>query len=541
VYVIVGLLFLTASLEIGWAAGDYISPATVPPSVRREGLVRSPTEVDGAGNLLITGNIRGPAFFRGIVPYSSPANFGVTLPSSSFDSFLRDSAGTESFSRYNNYSTYPLGYRPYYSPTQTVASATLGTSAVTREQPANAIDPYSAQYYLAGTLPPRRYEELDTATARSLARWRPMSMTPTEMEKLIDSEIAKESPGRLTEQYQPPTTEQYEPGISQESYETGKLNEPLSGLESSLLVPPVQAKPAGEVNLPFGTPIQTEQPGEETAETTSGALQALGMNNQLDVYDLMKQQFDLLQKKIDLQMAAEQAQKAATSAEGEDVNKPAKGQTQQTSQAEKLAETYSTVARTKSILGPFETFASYAEDKFNRNMRAAETYLKQGKYYRAADAYTLASLYKPNDPLAYAGKSHALFASGEYMSSALFLSKALQIFPEYADFKIDLVAMVGSRDQLETRVADAEEWLKRSGAPELQFLLAYVYYQMDRLAPAKKAIEAASKMMPDDTAVLALKKAIESSSPPADNDISSSMRITDGTKPVTDQPWEKKQ
>jgi tetratricopeptide (TPR) repeat protein len=123
----------------------------------------------------------------------------------------------------------------------------------------------------------------------------------------------------------------------------------------------------------------------------------------------------------------------------------------------------------------------------------------------------LASIYKPDDPLAYAGKSHALFASGEYMSSALFLSRALQIFPGYAQFKIDLVAMVGDRDKLETRVADAEEWLQRSGAPELQFLLAYVYYQMDRLQRAKEAIDAVYEKMPEAPAVLTLKEAIEDS------------------------------
>jgi hypothetical protein len=121
------------------------------------------------------------------------------------------------------------------------------------------------------------------------------------------------------------------------------------------------------------------------------------------------------------------------------------------------------------------------------------------------------------------------------MSSALFLSRTLQIFPEYARFKIDIVAMMGGRDKLESRIVDVEEWLKRSGAPELQFLLAYVYYQMDRPAPAKEAIDAACEKMPQSSAVLALKKVIEDSQtadpppgevlPAADKD--SSQRITD--------------
>jgi len=167
-------------------------------------------------------------------------------------------------------------------------------------------------------------------------------------------------------------------------------------------------------------------------------------------------------------------------------------------------------ARAKAILGPHETFASFSNDKFNQHLRAGEMYLKQGRYYRAADSYTLASIYKPDDPLCYAGRSHALFAAGEYLSSALFLSRALEIFPEYALFKIDLVAMVGDRDKLESRIVDVEEWLERSDAPELQFLLGYVYYQMGRLQRAKQAIDAAYEKMPDSPAVIALKRAIDS-------------------------------
>jgi hypothetical protein len=85
----------------------------------------------------------------------------------------------------------------------------------------------------------------------------------------------------------------------------------------------------------------------------------------------------------------------------------------------------------------------------------------------------------------------------------------LEIFADYARFKIDIVAMVGDRDKLETRVADVEQWWKTSNSAELQFLLAYVYYQMDRVARAREAIEKAYESMPESAAVIALKKAIE--------------------------------
>ncbi len=166
--------------------------------------------------------------------------------------------------------------------------------------------------------------------------------------------------------------------------------------------------------------------------------------------------------------------------------------------------------RAKSIRGEHKTFASYSKDQFNEHMRMAEQYLKEGKYYKAADTYALASLYKSNDPLAYAGKSHALFAAGGYMSSALFLSRTLEIFPEYARFKIDLAGMVGDRDKVESRIADIKEWLQTSDSGELQFLLGYVYYQLGRTVEAKKAINAAYEKLPDAPAVKTLKKAIDS-------------------------------
>jgi tetratricopeptide (TPR) repeat protein len=161
------------------------------------------------------------------------------------------------------------------------------------------------------------------------------------------------------------------------------------------------------------------------------------------------------------------------------------------------------------VLDTYKSFAAYSDDRFNRHIRVAEGYMKQGRFYRAADAYTLAIVYKPNDPLGYAGKSHALFAAGEYMSSALFLARALEVFPAYAKFKVDLIGMIGDKDTVENRIIEAREWLNRSGSGELEFLLSYVYYQLDRLEFARKAIESAATKMPDSPEVAAMKKVID--------------------------------
>jgi hypothetical protein len=184
----------------------------------------------------------------------------------------------------------------------------------------------------------------------------------------------------------------------------------------------------------------------------------------------------------------------------------------------------------RAILGPYKTFASFSEAKFNQYLKAAEGYLKRGRYYQAADAYTLASVYEPENPVVYAGKSHALFAAGEYMSSALFLSRALEAYPEYekklkakgeepkaAKFSVFTLlapsfALI-DRDKLESRAADIEQWRQETGSGELEFLLGYVYYQMGRSERAKEAVRGAFEKMPETPAVIILKEAIEHDQP----------------------------
>jgi tetratricopeptide (TPR) repeat protein len=142
-------------------------------------------------------------------------------------------------------------------------------------------------------------------------------------------------------------------------------------------------------------------------------------------------------------------------------------------------------------------------------MRDAEEYLKAGSYYRAASCFSLASVYQADNPMALAGRGHALFAAGEYVSSALFLSRALAISPEYLQMRVDLVAMLGDGNKLAGRIADIEQWLARSGSSQLQFLLGYVYYRTGQLLRAKQAIDAAYEKTPESPAVQVMKITID--------------------------------
>jgi len=166
-------------------------------------------------------------------------------------------------------------------------------------------------------------------------------------------------------------------------------------------------------------------------------------------------------------------------------------------------------SRARQIMRGYKSHESFSKARFEKYMAEAKAYMKQGKYYQAISAYEQAAIFHSKDPETMAGKSLALFGAGEYVSSALFLSRAIELSPKYLNTKVDPAAAMGDKNKFETRIADTEDWFERSGAPELEFLLAYMHYRNGKLELAKKAITIAAKEMPESKAVKILKEAIE--------------------------------
>jgi hypothetical protein len=166
-------------------------------------------------------------------------------------------------------------------------------------------------------------------------------------------------------------------------------------------------------------------------------------------------------------------------------------------------------AEASRIMGPYNSFQSLSKAKFKQHMGEAQEHLKAGRYYRAASSFSLALIYQADNPRALAGRGHALLAVGEYVSSSLFLSRALEVSPEYLQTKVDLAAVLGGENKLADRIADIEQWLARSDSSQLQFLLGYVYYRTGQLFRAKQAIDAAYKKTPDSPAVRVMKVTID--------------------------------
>lgn len=439
-----------------------IGNPTVPPSSRRSGLIRSPNPIDLSGNRIITGQVSGGKEFRGFVPYRSDTEFGAPLGSDAITPFLRQSAPINLGSRQ------PYLPQPYYVPSRTVTTLRRDGSSGLITYPSIRLSggtgDFTVPAYFKAPITSRDLSQITLPYEYTLAR--PLSYTnPTDLAKLVSQGL-----------------------VSQQEQRDLILN--LERARAEAKESKTEAKPKFQSE---DTNISTiQQPTEPTARFEPLEPQRRGQ---------IAQEIPIESKSVYEQMLEE-----AFAAAPEQQPPTVKEANEPTEEREGIAEIETET--TEAIKGVHKTFATRATNRFNYYMKSAEEYLKEGQYYRAADAYTLASIYKPEDPLAYAGRAHALFASGEYMSSAYYLMRAINIFPQYVNVKIDLNAMIPDKDRLESRIADVTKWIDKTKSPELQFLLAYIYFQLDKTEQALNAINFSAKELPENEAVQALRQAI---------------------------------
>jgi len=616
----VSTVFLTALSGVsrsvenpGIANPSVTNPAglsTVPPSSLADGLVQSPNPLDRSSDLIITGNVRRGMYFRGPVPYYSSTSFGTSLGSTSLDSFLRDSAGAEDFSRYSS----KYGTQPYYSPTDTVTTTTpgrpgafkpidsrvgglapdvFGLDSLLDRQGPTAEDTLDSGVGLQST--PLTTQDIGRL-ASGETRVRPQNepITAEKYRKQIEQlrlelmRMKSKTPAAGTEKIQkddvlgllpePGASDRkrlYEPGSDLlAGQKPGDLTQKTESAETPKVAEPLErtGPPRTGTELP-GAPPSARKELSESGKLDNESLEALlyGRNkaqtqpditskpdkgltpSATELETITKQLAEMKQRvgklstpgpsevgtgKLDLtgtdtagnqsvtggsndyirQLIAEQLRVGSPpdvavepyEAEGQTtgLGRVGVGAASEVENIDKLSPEELS-AKAKQIMGPHKTIEAFTEARYRQAMVEAQDYMNQGKYYQAASAFEKASIFDSKKPLAVAGRSLALFGAGEYISSALYLSRAIEMSDEYARTRVDLASILGDKDKVESRIADTKEWLERSLAPELELLLAYTYYQMGRLAPARQAIASAQKAMPKSVAVQRLKAVID--------------------------------
>ena len=135
--------------------------------------------------------------------------------------------------------------------------------------------------------------------------------------------------------------------------------------------------------------------------------------------------------------------------------------------------------------------------------------MMDGRFYKAADAFTLAAIYASDDPLPYGSRGIALFAAGEYLASMDYLQRAFDLSDAYAAKKIDLVSLIG-KEMFDKRLSELITCCKASDMSSFHLLASYIQYQTGDLGSAGASLDSAAVRMIEDASVDAMRKAIES-------------------------------
>lgn len=463
IIVIIGLCVspVCMAVENPNVSTSFSASTTVPSQGQQRRFLTRPNPLDASGNNVITGNVGGMRYFHGVVPYGSQYYTGNNLNdagSDSVTSFLRRSTNPVLTDRN------PGQARVFYDPSRVNSSfyeqnghqSALSQSLIGEHRNENPYSPSVMSQLL-----------------NSEAMQRPLSTNNQELDQILSRQ------------------EQLKEAAKQSALEN--LTENKSEYQNFFEVTP---PPEDLQNLlPEKRQQETKIEKEKQNATENTERDTLG-NPQIEPDTMLTEQQQPIQEEF----------------LNEDENKPAETDESSADLIKKQQdETNSQIdihSQAERIRGEHKTFVDLSQAKFSGYMKTAEEFMREGKFYKAADAYSLAAIWKPEDARPYAGQSFSLFAAGEYMSSAYYLSRAIEIDPEIAAKKYDLVGLVGERDIFENRLIEISTWQERSGSGELAFLMAYILYHDGKPEQAKEAIVKAEEKMPDSKAVSILKNVI---------------------------------
>ncbi|AQT67005.1 hypothetical protein STSP2_00143 [Anaerohalosphaera lusitana] len=448
---------------------------TQPVTAGQRGLRRSTSEIDYQNrNLLITGNVAGNRNFRGNVPYQSQYEFRGSLGSDDLNDFIRRSADPI-------YDRNPGTYTPYYLPSQTVT--TLQRSGQSGLQSPTLLDPSVMNVYQVAR--PQDLESLTftgtrdyfTGSTDDLERELDLQLSVLQVDEYQERELSPTDITSLVERddLKPQRIEDMDE--DEQDLRRGELERLERKFDESL------------------EPIEPDEPLEPLTPEEMVEMQKEGR--------VIRERREAVEPEVldeeegdGMEVLPEEKMEEAEPEEGEEP-------------VEEPELTPSQKARAREILEEYGSFEAFAEERYDKHMSRANGLLEEGKFYKAADAFDLAAIYKSKEPDVYAGKSLALFASGSYVTSSYLLQRTLKMEPGYVEEDVDLEELMGGKAKLSERVKDLQSWYDRNNAPELALLLSYVHYQMGDYDQARAILEQAGETVEGSEAVQLIEGAIE--------------------------------
>ncbi|MBN1127284.1 MAG: hypothetical protein JXA82_19945 [Sedimentisphaerales bacterium] len=475
--VVFGWIFLSTCISVFGQGYRYSNPADVSgvvgssrqPSASR--LYSNPTTEINYGNRIVTGDVAGGKQFQGSVPYFSSSRFNTTMQdtgSQSVTSFVRRSAG-------NPYTSSPIPSQSYYDPRLTVSSFSRGGQSGLQ---APQVIPQSrpGDYSLTSPVIPEG----------EYYRQEPVSTVSAELERIINQQR----------------------GIRNIVLEYESLLKDKGDAENDELISQLLDKPRERLFDETMKPVEPDVPAEPPSPDLREQRRIEMMERELLAALLDTEEEPL--EPLDVDTLPEPTETRSTEPERKGLTSSIDTTSTRSPLAmdEETRQLLERHARVQEILGDHENFESLAKAKYEGYFAQAQDYLKEGKFYKAADTYTLATIWRSNDVEANFGKAISLFAAGSYLSSYYSLIRTMDLSKERVLEKHDLSVLLGGRDIFEDRLIELEKWQDQSKSPELAFLVAYLFYQDGKIDSAKLALNLAKEKLGQTPGYIALQEAL---------------------------------
>jgi hypothetical protein len=141
---------------------------------------------------------------------------------------------------------------------------------------------------------------------------------------------------------------------------------------------------------------------------------------------------------------------------------------------------------------PLTTFVPPELSEYQRRMQLGEQALKTRRYIDARDSFDVALKIARRSPEANLSMVNACTATENYRTAALYLRKALELFPELPSASIDLRLFFADQDEFKSTLSKlVEKTANGQGEPDHWLLLAYYRYFSGSPAGAAEALRQA--------------------------------------------------
>jgi hypothetical protein len=501
-----------------------------PTSIPADGAYERPRMRPNSANDIITGNVSGLGAFHGTLPYNVQSQLGAGLSdsgTSSVQSFLRRSSGLPYAPVYGDSS------KPYYDPM-------LATTSFRPSELSGLSRPVVTTPSSIARVSVPEWTDLQRMSQPQRPAWQ----ETTELESVVMQQMGLRELALMEEQLN--------------KLDPGQLERLNPHLRQLLETTEDQAKTGKEKNdLLFDEsmrPLLPDKPIEPVKLTEAERLRI-----QRDQLEQMRKELEtLLEPEADSRTqpkpkpkpepTPQAPEKTTSSTESKSALPPlppksSEKTTAPTAEPEKPVESVDKPfrlpspeqrTRIRQLLGPYKNFDALTADKTANYLQQGDQFMVKRQYYRAADAYTVATVWQSNDPQIYLKQSFALFAAGAYLSSAQSLQQALYLKPEVGGEKIDLINRLGGKistpiqgqeakpgenpenlDLYQNRMREVIKFQKDSDSGMLALLMSYLYFQEGNLAKAQEHIVISAHYFPDDPAVVAMQKVLSPDAAPS--------------------------